>query len=593
MSNLTAVVAPTADTKPKPVLEEYKGGNDIELGAYTAAKASTKSPYNLIWNKVCKNGDGGSYKALDNNIGYLRSGEMIGLIGLTKSGKTPLMKILCGQDREYDGEVLLNGVKINDLNKRQCLAHIPQFNLFNNDLTVLEHLNYTLAFRGAGRDLPMYIEEMSGKVTKALELFGLITWKDTKIFFVPQLERRRLSVLSEFILRKHFFFLDASYTALEAGDVGLYSILKYICKTSILAPTKETEHIHPNISVMGVINQPVTHTLNNMDRIMLLNDGKIIYYGVPSMIMDDLYHMGYALPRYTTTYGVSEACHYNPGNFLVDLMVSWIPQEADEVKQKEPFYEKTKYNARFVGKLPKDIIATLSNEMNLPAILAAHNAIKKENLANTPNTESEDTFITPFTTEVWLLCCKFAKTHNSVFSTHKKSEVLFIALVAGLMWWQTKISEGTLFKTFGYAALVSIYWYYFTVFNSCLDFIMLEKYVASREINAGAYSWSSYFTASLITNTAFRFLYILGFVMISYMIGFDSAEWTGGNSSIILDITGIVLAMSFAAESTGLLVASVFTDYNIATSLLGIFSMCQIIFGKSSIALYACVVSMV
>jgi len=92
------IAKPVPVAKPVPLVSasSYHGGRDIELATVNVDNSLSKTaPYSLTWNKLTKNNNNGNYKDLENNIGSLRSGEMIGLIGLTKCGKTPLMKIFC------------------------------------------------------------------------------------------------------------------------------------------------------------------------------------------------------------------------------------------------------------------------------------------------------------------------------------------------------------------------------------------------------------------------------------------------------------------------------------------------------------------
>ncbi|NLY62458.1 MAG: ABC transporter ATP-binding protein [Erysipelothrix sp.] len=66
---------------------------------------------------------------LDNINFSLKSGQVLGVIGLTGSGKSSLLKILPRLLIESSGEVILNGNNINDYSKesiRDVIAYIPQ-----------------------------------------------------------------------------------------------------------------------------------------------------------------------------------------------------------------------------------------------------------------------------------------------------------------------------------------------------------------------------------------------------------------------------------------------------------------------------------
>src|SRR5207244_13086134 len=60
----------------------------------------------------------------------VRGGETLGIAGVEGNGQTELIEILAGLRRANEGEVLLDGKRINELDphqrKRRGIAHIPE-----------------------------------------------------------------------------------------------------------------------------------------------------------------------------------------------------------------------------------------------------------------------------------------------------------------------------------------------------------------------------------------------------------------------------------------------------------------------------------
>jgi len=57
----------------------------------------------------------------------LKAGEIVGMYGLMGAGRTELAKLLFGIEKLDDGEVILNGSKIEQLNPRACIAEHAAF----------------------------------------------------------------------------------------------------------------------------------------------------------------------------------------------------------------------------------------------------------------------------------------------------------------------------------------------------------------------------------------------------------------------------------------------------------------------------------
>ena len=98
-------------------------------------------------------GAGDIIKGVDAALG---TGRIVTIIGPNGSGKSTLIKTLAGLLPARQGEIELEGQRLNELSApkrvRAGIAYVPQeYNVFRN-LTVLENLKIAREFMGAGRE---------------------------------------------------------------------------------------------------------------------------------------------------------------------------------------------------------------------------------------------------------------------------------------------------------------------------------------------------------------------------------------------------------------------------------------------------------
>ena len=101
----------------------------------------------------------GNNKVLDDVTFSIPKGKIVGLLGPNGSGKTTLIKLINDLLKEDSGIIKVNGLDLG-VETKKIISYLPDKNYLNNNMTVLELLNY---FKDFYEDF---------RIDKAKELIG-------------------------------------------------------------------------------------------------------------------------------------------------------------------------------------------------------------------------------------------------------------------------------------------------------------------------------------------------------------------------------------------------------------------------------------
>lgn len=222
---------------------------------------------------VCRfrNGD----TALDNLSFSLRRGEMVCVMGASGCGKSTLLRALAGQFSPVQGEILLNNRSLyrNHEDLKQYIAHIPQFDAFDEHLTIEENLSFAAAIRAphlSGR-------ERARRVDLKLAELGL---NERRHHVVGSIQKKILSGGE----RKR---LNIGLDMIGSADVYLFDE-----PTSGLS-SKDSEHVIETIRAMAhnkiilvTIHQPTSKIFQMFQKVILLDKGgRLVFFGTTQEIL--------------------------------------------------------------------------------------------------------------------------------------------------------------------------------------------------------------------------------------------------------------------------------------------------------------------
>lgn len=205
----------------------------------------------------------GAKECILQNISFsVKSGESVGIIGTTGSGKSTLVKLLMGFYEPCDGEILINDIDSKNINKSELgkvIGYIPQSGMiFSGSIAS----NLRLGNEKAND------EELLDAV-KVSQIYDFVKEKGFN-FPISQAgsnvsggQRQRLAVARALVKKSSFYIFDDSFSKLDfKTDANLRKSL--------------SEHLKN--SLIFIISQRIG-TIKNSNKILVLDEGQLVGAG--------------------------------------------------------------------------------------------------------------------------------------------------------------------------------------------------------------------------------------------------------------------------------------------------------------------------
>ena len=214
-------------------------------------------------------------RALDEINFSVRRGEMLCIIGPSGSGKSTLLGVLSGQRKPTRGTVNLNGISLYEQRKRLVpfIAHMPQEEALNPQITVREHLRHGVMVRRPGLGLA----EHDRRVDSMLAELGLQRIAHRKVGSpgdksISGGERSRLNLGVDLGSRAELFLFDEPISGLSSKDSEhVAETLRALAREKI---------------VIASLHRPGAGVLRLFDKVLLLDSGgKVAYFGTPAQMV--------------------------------------------------------------------------------------------------------------------------------------------------------------------------------------------------------------------------------------------------------------------------------------------------------------------
>ena len=240
------------------------------------------TPQDLIFNKTYKNKEinfkeialkGVSYKysgskkfVISNADLSIRSGESIGIIGRTGSGKSTLINLIMGLIKPSKGYLELNGINITNqsneeilINYRRNISHVPQ-SIFLNNVTILENIAF-------GEKILDIDYEKVIDACKAASIYEFIKNSEKGLYStvgergikISGGQLQRIAIARALYKNKKILILDEATSALDNQTEK--EVINSI------------RNFYPNLTIISIAHR--LSTIEDYDKILKVTNGKI------------------------------------------------------------------------------------------------------------------------------------------------------------------------------------------------------------------------------------------------------------------------------------------------------------------------------
>ena len=218
----------------------------------------------------------------------INTGEFVGIIGHTGSGKSTLIQMFNGLIKPTMGQVIVNGQNINEdkVNKKEIRQKVglvfqyPEYQLF--EMTVKEDVAF------GPKNLGLSEEEVNERVRYALDAVGLDeSYYEKSPFELSGGQKRRVAIAGVLAMKPETLILDEPTAGLDPrGRNELF---------------EQLQKMHQELGLTIVL---ISHSMEDVaryaEKLIVLYKGKIAYEGTPREVFSHgtkLEEIGLAMPQ--------------------------------------------------------------------------------------------------------------------------------------------------------------------------------------------------------------------------------------------------------------------------------------------------------
>ena len=249
---------------------------------------------------------------LDGVNGIFRPGRLTAVMGASGAGKTSLLSVLAGnvEGGKVSGSIKVNDEDFSEPGKMQKISgFVFQDDILLPTMTVTEAIKQSALLR-----LPKEVtkEERMHRVEEIIKVLHLVKASKTKVGDsmkkgISGGERKRTSIAMEIITNPAMLFLDEPTSGLDTFTA--YTVVKTL---------QDLAHEQCR-TIIATIHQPSSETFYLFDDLMVLAEGRVVYYGTVENSVAYFARLGYQCPQYT-----------NPADFFfMDILSDKSDEKAD------------------------------------------------------------------------------------------------------------------------------------------------------------------------------------------------------------------------------------------------------------------------
>jgi ABC-type multidrug transport system ATPase subunit len=494
-------------------------------------------------------------------------GEMICVMGASGCGKSSLLRALAGQFPPVRGQVLLNGMSLyEDFDAlKQYVTYIPQFDAFDEHLTIGENLDFAAAIRSPYLSRRERRRRIDGKLAE----LGLNERRDSVVGATHKKtlsggERKRLNIGLDMIGSADIYLFDEPTSGLSSKD-----------SEHVMEIIRTMAH---NKIVIVTIHQPSSKIFQMFNKAMLLDrGGRLVFFGPPPEMLSYFAEAEHQ-QHFGTPLGGCPACGTTRPEFVFDVLETplrdlsgdVIYEENDRaqlvpVRRYSPDFWRDKYEA---WRLMRDVRQP-SAEPPAPETAEAAPAESRRPW----NIRLREEFLQFRTLLARAFISKLRSKGN--LATTMIAAPALAALIGAVL----RYSED---GTYDFASSFHIPTYLFLSLvvamflglTNSVDDIIRDRPVLQRERNLNVrLGW--YILAKVLTLSLFAFIQCVFFILIgNWILEVRGMFWVFLVAMVLTAVSGIAI---------GLLISSLVSESKTAVNIIPIVLIPQIILGGALI----------
>jgi sulfate transport system ATP-binding protein len=210
----------------------------------------------------------GAVKAVNSVSFSVSQGELVALLGPSGGGKTTVLRMIAGLEMPTDGDILIDGKRVNDVSvqKRNIGFVFQNYALFQN-MTVFKNIAFGLKVKKWKRT------DIEARVAELLELLELKGYENRYPHQLSGGQRQRIAIARALAPKPNVLLLDEPFGAVDA---------------KIRQELREwLVHLHHDLNVTTLF---VTHdqeeSMEVSDRIVIFSQGELEQIGSPREVYE-------------------------------------------------------------------------------------------------------------------------------------------------------------------------------------------------------------------------------------------------------------------------------------------------------------------
>ncbi len=204
-----------------------------------------------------------------NNINItIKKGEKVGIVGVSGGGKSTIIKLLLGFYEPVSGSILVDGAEVTPKQLQRLISYVPQ------DTTLFqESVAYNIGYAVEGKITLDMIKKAAKKAHAAEFISGLKDGYQTLVgergIKLSLGQRQRIAIARAFIKDTDLLVLDEATSSLD-------SVTEKNIQDSL-------EQLWKHKTVVAIAHR--LSTLNNVDRIIVIDQGQVVEQGTKDELL--------------------------------------------------------------------------------------------------------------------------------------------------------------------------------------------------------------------------------------------------------------------------------------------------------------------